>query len=194
MKPTLNLGCGNDKRGTVRIDRNPARSARTIIADAHFIPLRDKAISKTLCKSVLEHVEAPIKVILEMKRITADEIIVVTPNMINLGRMWINLKRPLRKVNAGTLHLQGWDIKLIGHIANATGLKIISLSWGFGRSSKIGFIVKMLKASHMTAVLKDVGEVCEKCGTPKKRLWCEPDFSYCPKCDIDGPECTQTMA
>ena len=173
---------------------NPARSARTIIADAHFIPLRDKAISKTLCKSVLEHVEAPIKVVLEMKRITADEIILVTPNMINLRRMWTNLNKPLRKVNEGTLHLQGWDLKLISHIANATGLKVVSFRWGTERSGKLGFIVNMLRSSHMTAILKDEGEVCETCGTPKRRFRCEPDFMYCPKCDIDGPECARTMA
>ena len=120
-----------------------------------------------------------------MKRITADEIILVTPNMINLKRIWLNIKNPLRKVNAGTLHLQGWDIKLIGHIANATGLKVLSFCWGLGRFSKISFMFRMLRSSHMTAILKDVGEVCETCGSPKKRLWCEPDFSYCSKCDID---------
>ena len=193
MKPTLNLGCGNDKRGTVRIDMNSAQSARNIIADAHFIPLRDKTISKTLCKSVLEHVETPIKVILEMKRITADEIILVIPNMVNLSRIWLNLKKPLRTVNTDTLHLQGWDTKLMGHIANATGLKVLSINWGLERSNKISLIIRKLKASHMTAILKDVGEVCETCGTRKRRFRCEPDFSYCPKCDIDGArarECT----
>ena len=173
---------------------NPARSARTIIADAHFIPLRDKAISKTLCKSVLEHVESPIKVVREMKRITADEIILVIPNVLNLKRVWLNLKNPLRKVNAGTLHLQGWDIKLVSHIANATGLKILSVKWGTERSNNLSLIFSMIRSSHMTAILKDEGEICETCGTPKKRIWCDPDFSYCPKCDIDGPECTHTMA
>ena len=137
---------------------NPARSARTIIADAHFIPLRDKAISKTLCKSVLEHIEAPIKVILEMKRITADEIILVIPNVVNLKRILLNLKIPLRKVNTNTLHLQGWDIKLVGHIANATGLKVLSFGWELGRSSKISFMFRMLRSSHMTAILKDEDE------------------------------------
>lgn len=165
---------------------NPAQSARSIIADAHFIPIRDKTISKTLCKSVLEHVEAPIKVILEMKRITADEIILVIPNMVNLSRILLNLKKPLRIVNTDTLHLQGWDTKLIGHIANATGLKVLSINWGNGRSNKISLIIRKLRASHMTAILKDVGEVCEKCGTPKKRFWCDPEFTYCPKCDVDG--------
>ena len=173
---------------------NPTRSARTIIADAHFIPLRDKAISKTLCKSVLEHVEAPIKVILEMKRITADEIILIVPNVLNWRRVLQNMKNPLRKINTGTLHLQGWDLKLIGHIANAAGLKVLSINWGIGRFNKMSFIFRMLNSTYMCVILKDVGEVCETCGTPKKRIWCDPDFNYCPKCDIDGPECKPPMA
>lgn len=155
MKPSLNLGCGNDKRGTVRIDINPARNGITLLADAHFIPLRDKAISKTLCKSVLEHVEAPIKVILEMKRITADEIILVVPNILNLRRIWLDLKNPLRVVNKETTHLQGWDVKLIGHIANATGLKILSFEWLFENRFKRGRIAKQILASHLIAKLYD---------------------------------------
>lgn len=173
---------------------NPARSARTIIADAHFIPLRDKAISKTLCKSVLEHVESPIKVILEMKRITSDKIFIMIPNVVYFKRIFQNLKTPLRKVNSGTLHLQGWDIKLIGHIANATGLKIIAVEWPLRKKYRWAFMFKPLLSFSMTVILKDEADICEICGTPKKLFRCEPDFSYCPKCDIDGPECTQTMA
>lgn len=164
---------------------NPARSARMIIADVHFIPLRDKAISKTLCKSVLEHVKNPFKVVREIKRITTNEIIIMVPNIVSFERIWINLKNPLRRVNSGTKHLQGWDIKLMNHIAIATGLKVIAVEWPLRKKRRWAFMFKPLFASHMIAVLKDVGEVCEKCGTPKKRLWCEPDFSYCPKCDVD---------
>ena len=130
--------------------------------------------------------------ILELKRVTADEIILKVPNLLNWRRVWLNLKKPLRKVNAGTLHLQGWDIKLIGHIANATGLKVLSIDWGSGRFGKMSFIFRVLNSGYMCAILKDVGEVCETCGTLKKRLWCEPDFSYCPKCDVDGPNCSNS--
>ena len=165
---------------------NPRRRGITLLADAHFIPLRDKAISMTLCKSVLEHVEAPIKVILEMKRITADKIFIMVPNILYLKRILQNLKNPLRKVNAGTLHLQGWDIKLMGHIADATGLKIIAVEWPLRKKYRWAFMFKPLFAFSMTIILKDVGEICEKCGTSKKRFWCAPDFAYCPKCDVDG--------
>jgi len=139
------------------MDMNPMRNGINLLADAHFIPLRDKSISKTLCKSVLEHVDSPRKVVLEMKRITADEIILVVPNIVNLGRMWLNLKHPLRKVNAGTKHIQGWDSKLINHIANSTGLKVLSFDWRLRRFNKMGLVIRQLFSSHMIAVLKDVG-------------------------------------
>ena len=121
-------------------------------------------IGVTFCKSVLEHVEAPIKAVLEMKRITDYKIIIVVPNVINIRRILLNLKNPLRLVNMGTKHLQGWDIKLMNHIANATGLKVIAVEWPLKRKRRWAFMFKPLFASHMIAVLKDVGEVCEKRG------------------------------
>lgn len=162
MKPTLNLGCGNDKRGTVRIDLHPARNGITLIADAHFIPLRDKAISKTLCKSVLEHVEAPIKVILEMKRITVDEIIIIVPNLINVRRIWRTLKNPLYPIKLRGRHLQGWDSKEIRHLAHLMGLKVKNITWQSPQPHRWGHICMPLFASHMTTILKDVGEVRER--------------------------------
>ena len=159
MKPTLNLGCGNDKRGTIRIDLHPARNGITLIADAHFIPLRDKAISKTLCKSVLEHVEAPIKVVQEMKRITIDEIFIIVPNLINVRRIWRTFKNPLHKFSQNARHLQGWDYKAIRHLARLSGLKVINITWRSTKPHRWGYICMSLFASHMKAVLKDVGEV-----------------------------------
>ena len=158
MKPTLNLGCGNDKRGTVRIDLHPARNGITLLADAHFIPLRDKAISKTICKSVLEHVEAPIKVVQEMKRITVDEIIIIVPNLINVRRIWRTLKNPLHTMSRVARHLQGWDAKLIRHIAYLTNLKVKKIEYQSNAPHRWGYIFMPLFASHMIAILYDDGD------------------------------------
>ena len=119
-------------------------------------------IGITLCKSVLEHIESPIKAILEMKRITNYKIIIVVPNVINIRRILLNLKSPIRRVNAETKHLQGWDIKLMNHIANATGLKVIAVEWRSENPHRWGYVFMPLFASHMIAVLKDGGEVCAR--------------------------------
>ncbi|MBA7491321.1 hypothetical protein ES702_01866 [subsurface metagenome] len=193
MKPSLNLGCGDDERGDIRIDLKPPKKALNILADAHFLPIRDKAIGRTLCKSVLEHVEIPIKVLLEMKRITVDEIIIIVPNLMNVIRIWRTLINPLHKVSVETLHLQGWDAKLIKHLAHLTGLKAKKIKWIHYGSRRWAYICLPLLASHMIAILYDEREeVCSKCGTPKKRFWCDPGFTYCPKCDIEPPICGNT--
>jgi len=168
---------------------NPMRKGINLLADAHFIPIRDKSISKTLCKSVLEHVKNPFKVVLEMKRITAYKIIIVVPNIMNIKRIIQTLRNPMQKVNFDTRHLQGWDSKVMKHFAILTGLKVESIEWWFEKPERLGFICPPLFSSHMIAVLKDKGEICKKCGTPKKCFWCDPDFSYCPNCDIDGQKC-----
>lgn len=189
MKPSLNLGCGDDKRGTVRIDRNHDRAGVNLLADAHFIPLRDKSIGNTFCKSMLEHTKSPVKVVLEIKRITTNKIVFITPNVINIMRIIRGIKNPLHQVSPNTQHLQGWDSKIMKHLAILTGLKLEKITWFFEKPHRWGFMCNALFASHMIAVLKDEAPICEICGTLKKRLWCEPDFSYCPKCDIDDPEC-----
>ena len=155
MKPSLNLGCGNDSRGTIRIDINPARSATNLLADAHFIPIRDKAVGNTFCKSVLEHVKSPVKVVLEVKRITESKIIFITPNVINARRIMQSLKNPLHQVSPNTQHLQGWDSKLMKHLAILTGLKLESITWFFEKPRKWSFLSAPLFASHMIAKLYD---------------------------------------
>ena len=167
---------------------NPHKTGVNLVADIHHIPLRNKVISATLCKSVLEHVESPLKAILEMKRITKGRIIIIVPNVININRILRSLISPLHKVNPDTWHFQGWDSKLMKHLAIRAGLEFHSVEWGFEKTVRWGFICKPLFASHMITTLKDEDEFCDRCGSKKKRFTCEPDFSYCPNCDIEGNE------
>ena len=164
MKPTLNLGCGDDERGDVRIDLTYAEKSLNkltfttktlnVLADAHYLPIRNKAIGKTFCKSVLEHLEAPVKALREMKRITVDEIIIIVPNLINVRRIWRTLKNPLHKVSLKTRHLQGWDTKEIQHLANLTGLKVKKIEWRNEGPQRWGYICMPLFASHMIVIMK----------------------------------------
>ncbi len=186
----LNLGCGNDKRGSIRIDINPDKEGVNLVADAHYLPIRKKVVNVTLCKSVLEHVESPIKAMLEMKRVTRNEIIIVVPNILNIRRIMRGLLFPLHKVSPRTFHLQIWDAKLMKHLAIMSGLNFISLEWEFEKPNSLGFICKPLLSSHMKTTLKDKVELCESCGSEKKHIWCDPEFTYCPECDIEGDEKT----
>lgn len=128
VKPNLNLGCGSDMRGEIRMDISPTMGIN-LLADAHHLPFRDKTIGNILCKSVLEHLESPFRAFLEMKRVTTGFIIISIPNIMNLKRILRTLRNPLYKIPPGTAHLQGWDSKEIRHLAYLSGLVVSSISW-----------------------------------------------------------------
>lgn len=71
----LNLGCGSDKWGDVRVDigfktQTGPPSFPTILADAHHLPFRDKVFEFTRCFHVLEHLRFPLAVVEEIKRVS----------------------------------------------------------------------------------------------------------------------------
>ena len=64
----LNIGCGNDPWGDVRVDPFREGSAN-VIADAHYLPFRDNSFSDVRCWHVLEHCRDPRKAATEAKRV-----------------------------------------------------------------------------------------------------------------------------
>lgn len=127
------------------MDVLPDRVGVNLLADAHFLPFRDKSIGNILCKSVLEHVGSPVKVVLEMRRISVGSIIIFVPNIINLRRIFRTLRNPLYPISPNTRHLQAWESKEIRHLAFLTGLSVKSISW----------TGHPLFASHMVAVFSE---------------------------------------
>ena len=128
----LNLGCGSDMRGEIRIDKNPDRKGVNLIADAHYLPIRDRVINHVFCKSVLEHLKNCFKGLSEMKRISKNRITVIVPNVYHWNRIIRSLIVPYHPINRETMHLQAWDVKafkfLVGQVR---GLKIVSIRWGY---------------------------------------------------------------
>ena len=73
-KPTLNVGCGPDGWGDVRLDvdsctQTGVKSRLNIMADASYLPFVDKAFSHVRCWHVLEHVAFPALAVSEIKRV-----------------------------------------------------------------------------------------------------------------------------
>ncbi len=73
-KPRLNLGCGADTWGDVRVDidfhtQTGMKSKLNIRADAQFLPFVDKAFGHVRCWHVLEHVLFPMAAIAEIRRV-----------------------------------------------------------------------------------------------------------------------------
>ncbi len=70
---TLNVGCGPDDWGDVRVDvdfktQTGADSKLNVRADAHHLPFRDSVFGFGRCWHVLEHVENPAQALLELRR------------------------------------------------------------------------------------------------------------------------------
>jgi methyltransferase family protein len=73
-KPTLNVGCGPDSWGNVRLDvdfhtQTGAKSMLNLRADAQYLPFVDKAFSLVRCWHVLEHIASPSLAVNEIKRV-----------------------------------------------------------------------------------------------------------------------------
>jgi len=72
---SLNLGCGADPWGDVRLDvgfvtQTGTRSLLNLRADAHYLPFRDKSFSEVRCWHMLEHVTDPMRVVSEIRRVS----------------------------------------------------------------------------------------------------------------------------
>lgn len=80
---SLNVGCGLDSWGDVRVDLNcrfPDWCFKpTILADAHYLPFRDGAFKKAKSNHVLEHLRCPSEALDELTRVTKEEIILRFP-------------------------------------------------------------------------------------------------------------------
>ena len=84
----LNVGCANNNLGDVRLDIERTEAAN-IIADARYLPFRDKCFDLVLLLSVLHHIKDYNKVISETKRVCKRFFVGYEPNvfhpyMINL--------------------------------------------------------------------------------------------------------------
>jgi len=69
---TVDVGCGTLRLGTVNLDIRREVNP-DIVCDAHYLPLQSSVSERTFCYCLLEHVENPIKVVKEIKRITVKD-------------------------------------------------------------------------------------------------------------------------
>lgn len=85
MMSTLNVGCGFDSWGDVRLEveryswRYKRKTTANVIGDAHHLPFRSDVFTKVRCYHVLEHLDNPFQAYKELKRVTKGEIIVRVP-------------------------------------------------------------------------------------------------------------------
>jgi len=134
----LNVGCGGrpkDKAcylGDVRIDAK-RYSPVTIVMDAHRLGFRDSTFDEIYCFEVLEHVESPMKVLRELKRVLKSDgrVIITVPNVWYWRTVYKAVVRQFWRFNElpTTDHKQAWDIDAFHNLAYQVGFRIIQVEW-----------------------------------------------------------------
>ena len=74
----LNVGCGADSRGDVRVDIHKTEAAN-ILADAQFLPFRSKSFDHVFCLSVLEHIHSWSQALQEILRVSRSRVLLEVP-------------------------------------------------------------------------------------------------------------------
>jgi len=103
MKMLIDIGCGvhPHPRANVGLDLfmghyspdietsiNPQDIANPIRADAHHLPIRDKAFDKAYSRALLEHIANPTQALREMIRIAKEEVEIIIPHRCFRNRWW----------------------------------------------------------------------------------------------------------
>jgi len=96
----LNVGCGADKWGDVRLDMSRdhwmtiGESSANLIADARYLPFRDECFDETRIHEVVEHIEEWRKALLECCRVST-RLSVTVPINSYMPKQYINWILPL---------------------------------------------------------------------------------------------------
>ncbi|MEM3871083.1 MAG: methyltransferase domain-containing protein [Nitrososphaeria archaeon] len=101
---TLNVGCGSDPWGDVRVDVAfsfvTACFRPTVLADAHYLPFKDNVFKVAKASHVLEHMKDPFKVLEEILRVTTNELILKFPTEWDVFPDFISNIFPFPKFSA----------------------------------------------------------------------------------------------
>jgi ubiquinone/menaquinone biosynthesis C-methylase UbiE len=67
-KVVLDIGCGENPRGTINIDVAKTRFCN-IVSSAEYLPIKTDSVDEVICTEVLEHLNRPKKGLLEIRRV-----------------------------------------------------------------------------------------------------------------------------
>jgi len=114
---SLNIGCGSDPWGDVRVDVScsflTASFKPTILADAHYLPFKDRSFEVVKSSHMLEHLKNPSKALDEILRVVTKELVLSFPTEWDILPLLITPHRAVLKwaylTRKNRLHL--WIIR-----------------------------------------------------------------------------------
>jgi ubiquinone/menaquinone biosynthesis C-methylase UbiE len=96
---SLNVGCGSDPWGDVRVDVAfsfiTAHFKHTVLADAHYLPFKDGSFEVVKASHVLEHLSNPSKALNEILRVATREIVLKFPTEYDVLLWFISNVLPI---------------------------------------------------------------------------------------------------
>ncbi|OHE69828.1 MAG: hypothetical protein A2Z99_08300 [Treponema sp. GWB1_62_6] len=118
----------------VDIARTHAPTAEIEVGDALALPFADAAIDVAVATGLIEHVESPVGLLREMRRV-AGWALIMTPNLLRPRRFWRAARRQLQGEPEG--HLQGYDRHLLVQVLANQGwevwevdVRFVDAPWG----------------------------------------------------------------
>lgn len=107
----LNLGCGGSHKGHMKInsnefinyDLNVNAKFKHVRGEAHKLPFHNKVFEHSICFHLLEHVDNPLVVLRELKRVTQKTVTIKVPNA-TFFKVYTEFKEHIYSWNIFTLH------------------------------------------------------------------------------------------
>jgi SAM-dependent methyltransferase len=152
----LDVGCGGNEafayrqipmHGDVAVDirRPKVKRENFVLASGEALPFRDKAFSLVFSVDVLEHVDGPVYLVREMKRVSRRQLI-VTPNSLHLSQTLMSAVRKDQKYEPNVDHVAVWSKAEMEMLLNRVGFKRYSISWTNLHEHRARWFVRVLLA------------------------------------------------
>lgn len=128
----INAGCEfRPTKDSVNIDFD-CRSKADLIADIEKMPIRKNVVDQIYCMGVLEHVESPLRVLMEFRRCMKNGglIQVGIPNIHTIFRITWNIKDPLAYHSSDPSdNLNGFDTIILNNLFRVTGFRSLKFEY-----------------------------------------------------------------
>lgn len=120
---SLDIGCGNNAKGSVNIDIYlPERIPENfIMASAEYLPFQDDIFDLVHSSYVIEHCLNPSHFIEELVRLSNNKVVIITDNSEWIGDYWFRLTGNGRIFHDE--HYYRWTVEYLNHLINRLGFK-----------------------------------------------------------------------
>jgi len=118
-------------KDAINIDLS-SNSKADLIADIEKMPIKNNVIDRILCWGVLEHVDSPMRVLMEFKRVIKDHglLKLAVPNIHTLPRITWNIKDSLNyRSSDPTDNVNGFDKKILNNLFILNGFKALKYEY-----------------------------------------------------------------